>query len=191
MIAVVTPARWTCAPRWRKGSSSGGGTFCRASWRVVLLLGLFAQEGCAQSRPHSSPLKLERIAVLEAPSAPVDSLTIQVAARLRERLAKSTASNALRVTPKKDVDLTFTTEGPAKLSGGNYQQIAFLTRSTVLTVTASRQPHAVRIRSLLYTARDSIGRPMPDAEGHNTSEAVDQLATQLERTPRTRLFPAP
>jgi hypothetical protein len=191
MIASVTPDEWVCAPWWGKRPSSAGRSTHHATWRVLLLLGLFASEACAQSSRNSSPRPLERIAVVAAPAASVDSLTLQAAAQLRRRLANSTASDALRVTPKSDVDMTFTHEGPAMLSAGNYQQIAFLIRSTVLTLTASRQPHAVRIRSSLFTARDSIGRVMPDATGRTASEAVDQLAGQLERMPRTRLFPAP
>jgi hypothetical protein len=191
MMASVTPDKWTCAPWRRERSSSARGSTRRASWRVLLLLALFAPEACAQSSRPSSPLPLERIAVIAVPTASVDSLTLQAAAQLRERLANSTASNALRVTPKSDVDLTFTQEGPATLSAANYQQIAFLTRSTVLTLTASRQAHAVRVRSWLYTARDSVGRVMPVATGRTASEAVDQLAGQLERMPRSKLFPAP
>jgi hypothetical protein len=125
------------------------------------------------------------------PAAAIDSLTLQVAAQLRERLAQSTASHALRVTPKSDVDMTFTLEGPATLSAVDYQRIAFLTRSTVLVVTALQQPHAVRIHSSLYTVRDSTSRPVADVTGRTTSEAVDRLAAQLERIPRNKLFPAP
>jgi hypothetical protein len=190
MIICVKPDGWTCA-WWRKRSSSVEGSLRRASWRVLLLLALCVPEACAQPNPHTSPLPPYRIAVVAAPAATVDSLTIQVAADLRERLASSTATNALRVTPKRDVDGTFQLEDPATLSAVDYQRIALLTRSTVLALTASRQPEVVSIRSTLYTARDSIGRVMPDATGRTISEAVNRLATQLEGTPRTRLFPAP
>jgi len=163
----------------------------RSGWRVALLLGFFALEVGAQSPPRSSWRQAYRIAVVEVPAARIDSLTLQAAAQLRQRLARSTPKDALRVTPKSDVDGTFTLESPGTLSGRDYAGIGQLTLSTVLTVTAFREPDAVRIRSSLYTARDSIGQVMADATGHTTSEAVDQLARQLEGMPRTRLFPAP
>jgi hypothetical protein len=90
-----------------------------------------------------------------------------------------------------DVDGVFSMEHSARLSEGDYQAIAFYTRSTVLTVTASRRREAVYLRSALFTARDCIGRPIPIATGRTTSEAVDRLAGQLERMPRSKLFPAP
>lgn len=163
----------------------------RTGWCVALLLGLIAPEVGAQSGPHSSRLRPYRIAVMEVPAAQNDTLTLQAAAQLRERLGRATPKNALRVTPTSDVDGTFTHEGPATLSGRDYAGIGGLTLSTVLTVTASRKSDVVRIRSSLYTARDTIGHVMRDATGRTTSEAVDQLARQLEGMPRTKLFPAP
>jgi len=58
--------------------------------------------------------------VMAVPEAPIDSLTLQAAAQLRERLARSTSKDALRVTPESDVDGTFTQEGPTTLSARDY-----------------------------------------------------------------------
>jgi hypothetical protein len=142
-------------------------------------------------RLYSLPRRPDRIAVVEAPGAAADSLTVQVAEQLRERLAKATTESAVRVASKFDADAVFSMEHPVKLSPGDFQAIAHYARSTVLTVTASVQHGVVRIRSSQYTARDSVGRPLPDATGRTTREAVDLLARQLERMPRSKLFPAP